>query len=112
MTTFANWTGILEKFHKHFTTLSTGANFSKIPMDLPTTQLHALFKLHSSIASDKCLFNMQLAAMHMSLMLQHKSDDIVGDHLGFNCAGKLTITLQAIPDFPSTIQNFKDTILP
>ncbi|KAF8808865.1 hypothetical protein BYT27DRAFT_7210515 [Phlegmacium glaucopus] len=42
------------------------------------------------MAADKSLFNMQLAITHISFMLQHKSEDI------------------HIPDFPGTLQKFKD----
>jgi len=57
--------------------------------DLPTLQLHALFKLDSSLAGDRALFNLQLAATHISFMLLHSSEDPVCGftsfvHHGFN----------------------------
>jgi hypothetical protein len=38
-------------------------------------QLHVLFQLHTSMAADKELFNMQLAAAQILFMLQHTSED-------------------------------------
>ncbi|KAF8814522.1 hypothetical protein BYT27DRAFT_7250018 [Phlegmacium glaucopus] len=63
-------------------------------MDLPIKQLHALFQLHSNIAADKSLFNMQLPAMHIVFMLDHNPDII------------------SIPDLPGTLEAFKDITTP
>ena len=51
--------------------------------DLPTLQLHALFKLNSALAVDKALFNLQLAATHISFMLSHNSEEPVCDFTPF-----------------------------
>jgi len=42
-----------------------------------TKQLHALFQLHSNINVNRGLVNMQLAATHMSFMLDKNSEEIV-----------------------------------
>lgn len=51
--------------------------------DLPTRQLHALFKLNSGLAADKALFNLQLAATHISFMLSHSSEEPVSNLAAF-----------------------------
>ena len=51
--------------------------------DLPTLQLHALFKLNSGLAADKALFNLQLAATYISFMLSHSSEEPVCDFTPF-----------------------------
>jgi hypothetical protein len=45
--------------------------------DLQMKQLHVLFQLHTGMAADKGLFNMQLAAVQILFMLQHTSEDNV-----------------------------------
>ena len=45
--------------------------------DLPTHQLHALYRLHSDITVNKTLVNMQLAATHIAFMVQPQTNTSV-----------------------------------
>lgn len=45
--------------------------------DIRKKQLQALFQLHANMGADKGLFNLQLAAAHISFMLQYSSETIV-----------------------------------
>ncbi|KAF8813075.1 hypothetical protein BYT27DRAFT_7207231 [Phlegmacium glaucopus] len=85
-----DWPLVLEKFRHNFSMRKKQTPLDAAGTDLPTKHLHALFRLHSNMAADKSLFNMQLAVTHISFMLQYKSEDI------------------RIPDFPGTLQEFKD----
>jgi hypothetical protein len=68
---FANWTGILKKFRLNFTSSKRDVETDEsASSNLPTQQLRALFRLHSNMNVDKSLINLQLAATHISFMLQ------------------------------------------
>lgn len=44
-------------------------------LDVPAQQLHALFMLHSNLNVNKTLVNMQLAATHISFMMQERTEE-------------------------------------
>jgi hypothetical protein len=67
---FANWTAILKKFRLNFISSKTDIETDESASNLPTQQLQALFRLHSNMNVDKSLINLQLAATHISFMLQ------------------------------------------
>ena len=68
---------ILTKFCHNFITWNATLAVILPSTDLPTLQLHVLFKLNSGLAADKALFNLQLAATHISFMLSHNSEEPV-----------------------------------
>ena len=45
--------------------------------DIPAEQLHALYRLHSGMNVNKGLIDLQLAATHISFMLQQQSEENV-----------------------------------
>jgi hypothetical protein len=67
---FGNWTGILKKFRLNFMASKTNIETDESASNHPTQQLRALFRLHSNMNVDKSLINLQLAATHISFMLQ------------------------------------------
>jgi len=76
--------------------------------DLPTLQLHALFKLDSGLAADRALFNLQLAATHISFMLSHSSEKPVCVFISFvHHSFIVYFGVQTIPDLPGHFDQFE-----
>jgi hypothetical protein len=71
---FANWTAILKKFRLNFISSKTDIETDESASNLPTQQLQALYRLHSNMNVDKSLINLQLAATHISFMLQQHAE--------------------------------------
>ena len=74
---FANWTAILNKFRLNFISSKASIEIDEAASNLPTQQLQALFRLHSNMNVDKSLINLQLAATHISFMMQLNSKENV-----------------------------------
>jgi hypothetical protein len=74
---FANWTTILKKFRLNFISSQTDIETDETASNLPTKQLLALFQLHSNMNVDKSLINLQLAATHISFMLEFQASENV-----------------------------------
>jgi len=76
-----DWTAVLQKFQHNLSAPTANENLAISSLDFPTQQLHALYDLHRNMGADKALFNMQLAATHISFMLHHNSEEIVSSVL-------------------------------
>lgn len=74
----ADWTGVADKFHKAFNSKKLKGKSSTTFNTLASRQVSALYQLHTSMNSNKALFNLQLAATHIAFMLDHDSDGQVG----------------------------------
>ena len=75
--TFANWTTTLKKFKRNYIVYDTDFNDIEEVSNLPGQQLNALFHLHTSMDVNKSLINIQLAATHISFMLESQSEENV-----------------------------------
>lgn len=75
-----NWTTILQKFRLNLANSKANTSINVTASDLTTRQLHALFQLHSNLNVNKSLVNIQLAATHISFMLQEQCEPHVRSH--------------------------------
>lgn len=74
-----DWTSILKSFHR---LLKNQRTMRKSPATFDTLvsrQLYALYDLHTSMVTSKPLFNLQLAATHVAFMLDHDTQEKVGN---------------------------------
>ena len=78
MRSLENWTAIVHKFRHNFSNSKANLAMNITTSDLPTHQLHALFQLHSNMNVNKTLINLQLAATHISFMMQRQIKEDVG----------------------------------
>jgi hypothetical protein len=72
-----DWTLICKKFRRNMNVRNTQLNKTVAVDNLPGRHLQVLFDIHCGIAGDKSLFNLQLAATHISFMLNHESNEMV-----------------------------------